>query len=196
MQWALYLMVTFFGAATLGSYVVVLGNVNNAFPIDNVDSFHYLRSPYWLDTPRDTVLVLVAFQGLAAVGFLMWFAWIAHADITASALRLPWVRVLLLMSFLMASLMWPFAAYAQLIRPASTTRALISSSCLWVAAVSVIAMIGLTFEARAPPLPTAGVLLLGNAVVLMDGVGWSAMAIYRSLYGPHLDVHADTARVA
>ena len=81
--------------------------------------------------------------------------------------------------FLVASVAWPYAARAAARRHCGPRAGLVPS--LWVAAVCVLLLVG-GMEARAPAAPTVAILLLGQVVVPADGVGWSAMALYRSLH--------------
>ena len=198
MQLPLLVFQTLLGVGIFTSYVTVLGNVGNGFQLQGVTSFAYLESPYWLGMPRDTIVGLVVMQCIAAVGYLVWFFWLINAEVTQGLLRHNWMRVLQIAVFLMSSLAWPYTAYLVLSRPHSVMRALVSCGCLWIAASSVIVMIGTTFEARAPVAPTLGILLLGNVVVLADGVGWSALCLYNALYvnAPPNQLSSLTARVA
>ena len=180
----LILMSSILGLAVVGSYVVVLGNVNDAFPLPHPPpaSSSYFDSPYWLGIPHTTAAGLTVLQLCAAVGYVVWFVWLVstppplHGLLSTAAAQAG-----LLGGFLVASVAWPYAAYALLHRPHSLGRALLSCLPLWAAAVCVILLIGGTFEARAPVLPTVGILLLGQVVVLADGVGWSALAVYHSV---------------
>ena len=183
-SWPLLLMTSILGATILGSYVVVFGNVGNAFPLPPaVQTQHrgYFETIYWHGTPRDTTVGIFVLQLAAAAGFLTWFGWLVTAETLEGPLRHAWVRASLLGGFLVSSIAWPYAAHAHVVSP-TVGRAVGVSACLWVAALAVLLMVAVTFEARAPAAPTVGVLLLGNVVVLADGVGWTANVLRNAIY--------------
>jgi len=186
MQWLLVLFSSLLGAAVLGSYVVVLGNVGDRFPLPPArapaNATTYFDNPYWLGVPTDAAAGVTALQLAAAAGYVTWFVWLVTSPVDTGLLQGAGARVALLGGFLLGSTLWPYAAHAQLCHPGSVGRALVSCLCLWVAAVCVILLIGGTFEARAPAAPTVGILLLGQVVVLADGVGWTAVALHGALY--------------
>ena len=201
MQWPLFWIQTLFGMAIMTSYGIVLANIGNGFPLDGLSSKSYIESPYWLGMQRDTIIGIVVLQLLAAIGYLVWFFWLINTEVSIGLLRYNWIKTLQIVAFLLSSTIWPYTAYIYMLKPTSVTRAIISSSFLWMAACSVIFMIGTTFEARAPVAPTLGILLLGNVVVLADGVGWSALAIYNSLNFETINIvngqlTANTLRIA
>ena len=83
------------GVAILISYIVVLGNVANAFPLQmNAGSStsstsstssmsstagDYFASPYWLGWPRGTCIAITMLQVLAGFGYIAWFVWLLDA---------------------------------------------------------------------------------------------------------------------
>ena len=201
MQWPLFFIQTLFGVALITSYGLVLVNVGNNFPLDGLSSKSYIDSPYWLGMQRDTIIGVVVMQVLAAIGYLIWFFWLINTDVSIGLLRYNWIKTLQIVVFLLSSVIWPYTAYIYMLKPTSVTRAIVSSSFLWLAACSVIFMIGTTFEARAPVAPTLGILFLGNVVILADGIGWSALAIYNSLNFETINIidgqlTANTLRIA
>jgi hypothetical protein len=201
MQWPLFIIQGLFGLALITSYGVVLVNLGGGFPLDGLVSTSYIDSPYWLGMPKDTIVGIVVLQILAAIGYLIWFFWLINTEISIGLLRYNWIKTLQIVVFLLSSVIWPYTAYIYMLRPTSVTRAIISSSFLWLAACSVIFMIGTTFEARAPVAPTLGILFLGNVVILADGIGWSALAIYNSLNYEKINIEnnqltANTLRIA
>ena len=181
MQWPLFLIQILFGVAIMTSYGLVLVNVGNNFPIDGLVSTSYIESPYWLGMQRGTIVGIIVMQILAAIGYFVWFFWLINTEVFIGLLRYNWIKTLQIVILLLSSTIWPYTAYLYMLKPTSVTRAIVSSSFLWMAAFSVILMIGTTFEARAPVAPTLGILFLGNVVILVDGIGWSAIAIYNSL---------------
>ena len=201
MQWPLFFVQTLFGVALITSYGLVLANVGNNFPLDGSSGKSYVESPYWLGMQRDTIIGIVVMQVLAAIGYLIWFFWLINTDVSIGLLRYNWIKTLQIVVFLLSSVIWPYTAYIYMLKPTSVTRAIISSSFLWLASCSVIFMIGTTFEARAPVAPTLGILFLGNVVILADGIGWSALAIYNSLNFENINIidgqlTANTLRIA
>ena len=182
MELPLILITALLGTAVLSSYGLVLANVGDAFPLTDAPShLTYNNSPYWLGMRREAIIAIIMLQVFAGVGFLMWFGWLAFDGAQRGILRTPTARVVLMSVFLGASIAWPYATYFHLSRP-SLSRAIGSAACLWLAALAIIVAIGGTFEADAPAYAVVGILLLGQVVVLADGVGWSAVVIWRQLY--------------
>ena len=168
------------GLAILISYVLVLGNALGTFPLD-AHSGDYFSSPYWLGLPRSTGIALTVLQLMAACGYAVWLFWIASAPpLETSLLKTRTVRLFLTHTFLIASVLWPYAVY-YFFQDRSMARAIMACVPLWIASIAVILLVGGTFEAAAPPLPTLGILFLALVVVLVDGVGWSAACIKQSV---------------
>ena len=183
MQWLFLLSTGLVGASVLTSYGMVLGNIGNIFPLENVDSYSYFTSPYWLGANSESIRALVVLQILAAFGYVVWVLWLTSTNtvITYGVLQSPFIRFVLIQSFLLSSLAWPFTAY-YFMRQQTLMRSIIACVPLWGAALSVIVLIGGTFEAKAPAVPTLGILALGTVVVLADGVGWCALALYPTIH--------------
>lgn len=197
MTYPLLLSSSLLGAGIATAYVLVLGNATDDFAVpasaEHVDATgwtRYMTSPYWFRVPVPTVTAIVVLQLLAAIGYVVWFVWLLMGRPTTAALPPDHpgslldgraATTLLLHGFLVASVVWPFAAYWHQLQPASMGRALAACLPLWVAALCVIGLIGATFEAWAPPAPTLGILFLGLVVVLCDGVGWSALCLKHTL---------------
>lgn len=176
------------GAGVLASYAFVLFDAAGGFPLAARPA-GYLASPYWLGLPRATVGALVGLQVLALVGYVAWLFHVAAHPPTRGLLRDARARFGLTLGFLGASALWPFAAY-ELVRAreratATLGWALASSACLWAAAGCVIALLAGTVEARyESPVPVLGMLALALVVVLVDGVGWAATAIFDAVHQP------------
>jgi hypothetical protein len=168
----------------IAAYAVVLFDVTGLFPLPTESGNGYLDSPYWLGMPRDAVIVVTVMQIFAAVGLVGWVAWLdgmSDYQLERSILSTLETRIALVQIFLWSSVAWPFLTYRFMTDRANTTRAVTACVPLWIAAVAVLLMIGGTFEARAPALPTLAVMLAGNVVVLADGVGWAAVCIKSTL---------------
>ena len=172
------------GAFVIGSYAVVLFDVAGYFPLPVANTGGYFESQYWLGMPRDTVIVVTVMQVLAAIGLVSWVLWLdgmQNYQLAKSILSTLETRIAIVQVFIWASVAWPFLTYSMMLDRTSTTRAVLACIPLWVAAVAVLIMIGGTFEAQAPSLPTLAIMLAGNVVVLADGVGWAAVAIKSTL---------------
>ena len=172
-------------AAGIGvAYATVLFNSFGGYEVDGNTS--YLDSPYWVGTPPAAIRVVVGLQFLAAVGYVAWLAYVTThpptrgvfvAGGTAVGLHAPHLL------FLVSSAAWPFAAYMTVTRPESVTWAVVACVPLWCAAAGVVVLVGGTFEAQyASPVPYLGIFALALVVVLADGVGWAATAIFKSLH--------------
>ena len=180
MQWLLIVFSALLGGAVLSSYALVLGNVGNAFPLANTTFTSYIDSPYWLGLRRDTIVGLIVLQVFAGIGYISWFVWLVTTNVERGLLQTPLARFVIIALFLSASIAWPYAAHNMVARP-SQLNAVGAAACLWLAAAAIVAAVGGTFEAGAPAYATVGILLLGQVVVLADGAGWAAVAIYRHI---------------
>ena len=180
-DWTFFSFASLLGISIAVSYVFVFGNVTNAFQFDGI-VHSYVDSPYWFGMSKNSVYSIIVFQGLAAIGYIMWLFWVCtETNYGTSILRFRWVRSLLIVLLLGSSTLWPFSAYYYIVSP-SLARSLLTCFCLWIASISVILMVAGTFEADSPSYALVGILLLANVVVLADGVGWSAKCIQHSFY--------------
>lgn len=171
------------GAAVLVSYVTVFGFL----PLPKnapANARSYLHSPYWLGMPHRAVTVLAFFQVLAMAGYLMWLFYVANHPPTRGLLSQKGWLLSANLLFLVPSAVWPFAAFRVVHHPHSVAWAMAACTCLWLAAIGVIMLVGGTFAAQfeSSVLPIVGILLLALVVVLVDGVGWAAVAIFRALH--------------
>ena len=144
------------------------------------DGGGYLDSPYWVGLPRPARRATAALQVVALAGYAAWLGAVAAGPPPPGGL------VALHALLLAAEAAWPPAAYAMLHRPGQLGPALLACAPLWVAAAAVV---GLLATRPAPaggaggaggPLATFGLLLLAPVVVLADGVGWAAAAIFHA----------------
>lgn len=165
----------------LASYVVVIGNVFGGFTLPG-PSASYFDSPWWVGVPPATARALTAIQLPAGLGAVLWYRWAFGDDAAVGAHRhLPRHRDWLVTTFLVASLLWAPLAYRALQLQTVGTAALAVASLATSALCSVLAL-AFTFETAPPPLPTLSILALALVVVLVDGVGWSAALLYRTIY--------------
>lgn len=171
--------------AIVWAYVVVLFDALGAFPLTNHTARSgYLDSPYWLGMARTTTTFVAVLQVFAACGFVAWQISLVLDPPSRGLLADTRFLIAFTALFLVSSAAWPFAAYRVVEHPRSLPWALVASSTLWSAAAGVLALVGGTFEdRRASPVALVGILCLAVVVVLADGVGWSAVAIRRALYG-------------
>tara|TARA_A100001015_G_scaffold295384_1_gene374290 strand:- start:1903 stop:2256 length:354 start_codon:yes stop_codon:yes gene_type:complete len=117
---------------------------------------------------------LWAIAAIAAAGYVVWFLWVFADEQRTVIMRPP------LFVFLFSSLAWPFTAYNMLIsNSTSIGRTLVCCLSLWLGAGGAWWMVAQTFLLRAPVHAILGVTLLSNVVVLVDGVGWTIMALSR-----------------
>ena len=163
-------------------YSSVLFNSFGNFPIAQKNT-NYINSPFWVDMPESTIKTLIFFQILAAIGYVIWFVKIAsNPPVNGLFVNKNWLIQINILFFL-ASIAWPFAAYSCVINPNSIKSSILASFCLCVAAFAMILLLAGTFEAKYEnPIALVGILMTSVTVVLIDGVGWSALAINRSAY--------------
>ena len=169
------------GLCVFLSYAAVIGNVGGAFPV-STQGRDYFSSPWWVGMPRHNAIAFTVMQLLAGAGAIVWLAWLLHARVERGPLASPLARQVVVYAFLLASLAWPFMAYPAIARRPSLTSAVLACIPLWIAALSIIAALAFSFEARAPLLPMLGITLLSLVVVLVDGVGWSASCIFGAVH--------------
>ena len=174
------------GLMSLGiavSYATVLFNAFGGFDLPPAlaeDAKSYLRSPYWVGLPwqpfGSSVQVLAPWA-------TVWSVYVYTNPPTRGLLQDRRWFLGALSIFLVASTAWPYAAHQLVRQPKSLAWALASSARIWLAAAGVVVLVGGTFEAQYDsPLPVLGILFLALVVVIADGIGWSAAAIFRSLY--------------
>jgi len=158
---------------------IVLTNVGNLFPVIGNNS--YLDSPYWMGIQRPSTTLLMVFQLIALIGFGVWLADMTMSPPTEGVLQSSSWRLAAVCMFLIPFALWPFATYHALEHPKSLAATLVSCSCLWIAAIGVALMIVGTFENTSThPRSLLGVLFLGMVVILVDAMGWCALAIRKT----------------
>ena len=182
-MWGQILSTAFLGGGVLFSYAIVLFNSFGGFELPTESSRSYLESPYWLGLPRSSTTALLIFQVGAGIGYFMWFVSIVITRPTRGLLADPRWLFGCNAIFLVASAVWPFAAY-QLLQFSSTVwRAILACLPLWMAAIGMCLLVGGTFEDdRSSPVALIGILLTSTVVVMVDGVGWSATALYTAIH--------------
>ena len=183
MWWIPWVLSTgLFGIGLGLSYAVVLFNAFGDYPISQPASASYFESAYWLGLPRSSAIAVSVFQIMAAMGYVVWqFSLVVERPMRGLFTDTRWL-IFANTLFLVPSIVWPFAAHRLLMDTTSLSAALISSSCLWLAAAGVSILVGGTFEdQRDTPVALIGILLTGTVVIVADGAGWSATAIHGAL---------------
>ena len=169
------------GAGIMVAYATVLFDAFGGYALPQPRT-GYLDSPYWVGIPKSAVYAIVVLQVFAAVGYVTWMVYVASNAPTRGILAdrgRMWANLL----FLVPSAVWPYAAHRSVLQPHSVAWAVGASVPLWIAAAGVILLVAGTFEAQyASPVPYLGILFLALVVVLADGVGWAAAAIFRAVH--------------
>lgn len=132
----------------------------------------YLTSRYWFGIPETAVKCIIPLQLLAAAGFVYLVVSLFPGDPDETLPR--WLRraaLPLVVVFLVASIVWPFAVQASLEHGSPFATALTVGSLVVVAATSLAFVVG-AFQSAKPGMIMAS-LALATIVVLVDGVGWN-----------------------
>ena len=174
MLWGSFVIFGLSGVAIILSYTIVLFDLLGWFPLPDTTEKSFLKSPYWLGLPSDSIVGAVILWAMAAVGYVTWFLWVFSDDQRTVIMR-PALFV-----FLFSSIAWPFSAYTMIASPSrSIGRTLVACITLWLAAGGAWWMVAQTFLLRPPVHAMLGVIFLANAVVLVDGIGWTILALSR-----------------
>lgn len=164
------------GGAVLFSYWIVFGNRFGNFALPEGDN-GYLSSPFWVGIDRNHTQAILFFQIAGIAGYVTWFASLLSERPKEGVLKeTSWV-VGSTFLFLLPSIGWPFLTYQFLIT-GKRAWGVLSSACLWVAAFGVgIMFVGTLEDKRDSPLALVGILLTTTVVCVVDGVGWTFMAL-------------------
>jgi hypothetical protein len=173
------------GGAVILSYSVVLFNAFGDFPVPQPQPSpgNYLESPYWLGLHKHSTAAVAVFQVFAMMGYVVWqWSLVAERPTRGLLTDMRWL-IFANTLFLLPSVVWPFAAHKLLQDETSLMWAILSSSCLWLAAMGLLVLVGGTFEDnRESPQALVGLLFTSTVVVVADGAGWSALAIYKAVH--------------
>lgn len=162
------------GAAIILSYFLVLFDVVGWFPLPDTMDKSFFKTPYWLGLPSDSIVGVTVMWVLGAIGYIIWFLWV-FADDQRTVIMRPALFV-----FIFSSLAWPFSAYSMITNNSTSIgRTLVTCITLWLAAGGAWWLVAQTFLLRPPVYAMLGILFLANAVVLIDGIGWTIMALSR-----------------
>ena len=161
-------------------YILVFADPFRLF--DVMHSGSYFESPYWVGMPPRSAIAVTLLQPAAVVGYLMWIGWL-HSDAPKpQGILTQNVAITLLRLFLLSSVIWPFLTFLSIKNPQNLGLAIMCCIPLWISGICVSLLVAFTFEAFAPPLPTLGVLLLSQVVVMADAIGWSAVRLQNVIY--------------
>lgn len=165
------------------SYYMVTMNGSGYFPIE---SKSYLESPYWLDLGLRSRRVLMSFQVLAAIGYLVFQIWISYElDTFTGLLSNRLYLVILELALLTSASLWPIGAYFVLKYPTNIISTWFTCIMLWVtAACGLIYFFGF-FQEQAPLYIMVSGLFFCFIVVGADGIVWSALCFRRLLRQLH-----------
>ena len=143
----------------------------------------YIESRMWMGYPNAIVYMLISFQILSMLGFLMAYFTpdgliFGRAPVEGLLSKRRWVTTLLTGILLVSSCIWPFMAVRSFDRRDSLSISICSAS-LVVSSIAVLLLLAGSAEEIKKPRVTVvtGLLLLAITVVLADGVMWNARFI-------------------
>ena len=142
----------------------------------------YLTSRYWFGIPETAVKCIIPLQLLAAAGFVYLVMSLFPGEPDETVPR--WLRCAalpLIVVFLVASIVWPFAVRASLEHNSTVATALTVGSLLVVAATSLAFVVGAFQSAKSGMILAS--LALAIIVVLVDGIGWNARFLTDKMHG-------------
>ena len=126
----------------------------------------YLDHPFWFDTPQDVVKVLIVFQILAVIGFIVAIgSWLVTPPKTG--IMKDNMLFFTLCLFLISAIIWPLATYYDY--PVTVVVSLILT-----AIASILLLAGTIEEENVQWYRVLGILCLCITTVLGDGVLWNA----------------------
>ena len=162
---------------------MVTMNGSGYFPIE---SKSYVESPYWLDLGLRTRRVLISFQVLAGIGYLVFQIWISYElDTFTGLLSDRLYLVILELALLISASLWPIGAYYVLKDPANIISTWFTCVMLWItAACGLIYLFGFSQE-QAPFYIMVSSFFFCFIVVGADGIVWSALCFRRLLRQLH-----------
>ena len=139
----------------------------------------YQNHPAWIGIHTSTIKILIAFQVLAAIGFIVaiW-TWIVNPPQggIAGGGRLPWLVAL----FILSAIIWPVALYYKI-------HWLVVLSLITTAIGTILLLAGSVEEDNSRWWVVLGFLMLNVVTVLGDGVMWNSVYI-KALQNGTLDL--------
>jgi len=155
--------------------VVVLGGIaislSYGIVFGKLQPGQYLSHPFWLDIPKELVVILVVFQALAAIGFLLAIIpWIIQPPKTGVMGKHEWTLPLTLGFFFVFAVMWAPATFYKV-------HWLVVLSLIGTAIASIVLLAGSIEEDNPRWYIVVGLILLCIVTVLIDAVLWNAKYI-------------------
>ena len=133
----------------------------------------YIEHEFWFGIDTTIVKMLVFFQVLAIVGFIMSVSSLIRNVPTTGILSKYLFSVLCL--FFVSAIVWPYATYYK--------QPIIVVASLVCTAIASILLLAGSIESDQPKwYIVLGLILLSIVTVLGDGVVWNANYIYKQLY--------------
>ena len=133
----------------------------------------YMTHDFWFGIDTTVVKMLMFFQILAVIGFLMCVIPLV-IDIPKSGVLSEYLFAVIL-TFFISAIIWPFATYYKM-------HVLVVVSLLFTAFASILLLAGSIEDTKPKWYIVLGALLLCNVTVLGDGVLWNANYIYKLLH--------------
>lgn len=145
----------------------------------------YLEHPLWLGLSPGIVRILAGAQVVALVAYL---TWVVIADLYPPS-QGPLATTLWLhglnMGFLLLQASWPHLASPLIQHTRNPHLAFVACVPLWLSALCINLLVGGTFAAQEQgdrnPVPIVSILLVALVITLIDGVGWTARAIFQAM---------------
>jgi len=167
------IILAFLGLMVLVSYYVVLGKWIKT-------TSNYSNHPFWFGLDKNLVNILIMFQILAVIGFLVGVgSWLKNPPIGGiMSKQLFGIDVLFLTIavFFISATLWPFTTYYK--------KTILTVLVLIITAISCILLLAGSVEETKPRLYIfLGFLFLCITTVLGDGVIWNAKYIISRIYG-------------
>jgi hypothetical protein len=155
------------GVSVLSSYYYIFGTkVRHG----------YIEHPFWMGIPRTIIIILMVFQVLAAVGFIVALtSWITTPPTGGILGRSKYNLTMILLGFLISAVIWPIATYHK-------NHALTSISLLTAAASTILLLAGSIEEDNPRWYIVLSLIMLNIVTVLGDGVIWNATYISKVRY--------------
>lgn len=134
----------------------------------------YTDHPFWFDIPPDFVKVLIVFQILAIIGFLVAIgSWLVTPP--EKGIMKDNMLFYTLCLFLISAILWPLATYYDY-------PIVVVGSLILTAIVSILLLAGTIEEENVKWYRVLGILCLCVTTVLVDGVLWNANYIKKKVY--------------
>lgn len=159
------------GATTL-TYAAVLANTWGGFGLPSSGD-SYWTSPYWLGLSPRATRVVTALQLVALAGYATWLVEVARGRVPADA-TLRMIHLL----FVTSTTTWAPLAY-RMLRDRTWVSTLATCASLWTTAGALLGLLWLTWSTSV--VGTGGLLAASVVVVLVDGLGWTGLALARQI---------------